>query len=176
MDQLKNEISEFDKTVDEFVTTLSQFTQEEINKVPFKGSWTAGQVGRHILKALGGAPELFMYGEVKETERAPDEKVKAIDGDFLNFNVKFKSPEFIIPENVEYNKEELINSLKEVKEKTVEVAKTKDLSLTSLAFEMPVYGFLTLYELIHFSKVHTIRHNRQLKNIQEKLANKVEVN
>lgn len=170
MDKLKNEIPEFEKALDEFVSTLSQFSQEEINKIPFKGSWTAGQVGRHILKAVGGFPELLQFGEVKKTERAPDEKVGEIDSVFLNFDIKMKSPEFVLPENITYNKEELISSLKEAKEKTVELSKTRDLSLTSLAFELPKTGFLTLFELLHFARVHAIRHNRQLKNIQEKLA------
>lgn len=173
MEQSNKVIASYEKAVDEFVHTLSQFTQEEINTVPFKGSWTAGQVARHIIKGIGGLPELFMYGEVKKTERAPDANVKDIDDIFLNFNAKFKSPDFVLPENVTYNKEELISSLKDTKQKTIAAAKVKDLTLTSYAFEMPVMGFLTLYEHLHFAQVHTIRHNRQLRNIHEKLAGKV---
>jgi superfamily I DNA/RNA helicase len=173
MDQSNKVISDYQKAVDEFIQTLAKFTQEEINTVPFQGSWTAGQVARHIIKGIGGMPDLLMYGEVRVTERAPDANVKQLDDVFLNFEKKLKSPDFVLPENITYNKEELVNSLKDIKQKTVEAAKGKDFSLTSYAFEMPVMGFMTLYELLHFSQIHTIRHNRQLKNIHEKLAGKV---
>lgn len=173
MDQPNKLLNDYQKAVGEFIQTLSKFTQEEINTVPFKGSWTAGQVARHILKSIGGMPELLMYGEVKKTERAPDANVKVLDDTFLDFETKLKSPDFVLPENVTYNKEELVNSLKDTKQKTIEAAKGKDFTLTSYAFEMPVMGFLTLYELLHFAQIHTIRHNRQLKNIHEKLAGKV---
>lgn len=176
MDQLTKVIGEYEKAVSEFVQTLSRFSQEEINTAPFKGSWTAGQVARHILKSIGGMPELLTYGEVRKEERAPDVHVQEIDDIFLNFNAKYKSPDFVLPENIMYSREELISSLKETKQKTAEAAKGKDLSLTSYAFEMPGIGFMTLYELLHFSQVHTIRHNRQLNNIHKKLAGKVEVN
>lgn len=176
MDQLKHIIPEFEETVNEFVYTLSLFMQKEINKVPFKDSWTGGQTGRHILKALQGMPDLLKHGKVKQTEGAPDEKTEMIDADFLNFNIKFKSPDFIKPEDISYNKEELIHSLKDTVRKIAEAAKGKDLSLTSLAFELPVYGHLTLYELLHFGKVHTERHIRQLKNIYQKVSGKALIN
>jgi hypothetical protein len=174
MEQLKHIVSEFEATVNEFVKTLSLFTQDQLNKVPFKDSWTAGQVGGHILKALHGMPKVISHAPVTKTERAPDEKTAMIDADFLNFNIKMKSPDFIIPEDTTYNKEELINALNDTKRKTVEAAQDKDLSLLSLAFELPVYGHLTLYEAIHFGKVHTQRHIRQLKNIHRAVAGKAE--
>jgi len=172
MDQLKQIIPELEQTVTEFTQTLSLFSREQFNKVPFKDSWTAGQVGRHIQKALEGMPDLLQHGKVKPTEGSPEEKTEMIDADFLNFNIKMKSPDFIKPEDTSFGKDELVQSLNGIAKKTAEAAKDKDLSLTSLAFELPVYGHLTLYEMLHFGKVHTQRHIRQLQKIYQKVSGK----
>ena len=176
MEKFKKVINQYDIAVGEFVETLSQFSQEQINTVPFEGSWTAGQVAQHILKAIHGMPSLLTKGPTVKAERPFDEKTSEIDDKFLNFNIKMKSPDFIKPEEATYDKNELIHSLNETRKGTIEAARDKDLSLLCLAFEMPVWGHLTLYELLAFAQVHTIRHNHQLKNIYQELSKKVVVN
>jgi uncharacterized damage-inducible protein DinB len=176
MEKFKKVISGFDTAVSEFVETLSQFSQEQINKVPFEGSWTAGQVAQHILKAIHGMPFLLTKGPVTKAERDYDEKTEQLDKLFLNFDIKMKSPDFIKPEETTYDKNELVHSLSETKIKTIEAAKDKDLSLLCLAFEMPGSGHLTLYELLAFAQVHTIRHNHQLKNIYQEVSRKELIN
>ena len=66
---------------------LSKFSENELNQVPFQGSWTPGQVVQHIILACSGFPELFA-GNTEKTTRKPDEKIKDIEGLFLNFNIK----------------------------------------------------------------------------------------
>lgn len=53
--ELKEEIT---TTFEQLDKTISLFTQEEINRIAFEGSWTAGQVTRHIIKATSGFPEV----------------------------------------------------------------------------------------------------------------------
>ena len=50
MNSSEKVISDFEKNTREFIEVLSSFTQDQINEIPFEGSWTAGKVGRHILK------------------------------------------------------------------------------------------------------------------------------
>ena len=45
---------EIQQSADEFIATLSRFSNEQLNTVPFAGSWTAGQVADHIRKATDG--------------------------------------------------------------------------------------------------------------------------
>lgn len=158
-------ISEFEKSVNEFIHALSLFTQEQINRVPSGGGWTSGKVARHIIKAIGGMPDLLEHGKVEKTEREPDAKEQELKDIFLDFNAKYESPSFIVPEDTAYNREDLIKTLTEAVNGTVKGAKNKDLTLTSKEFEMPGSGYLTLYELLCLGTYHTQRHTRQLKKI-----------
>src|SRR6266480_647100 len=90
----KELIKQFDETESELLKVVSSFSEEQLNAVPFKGSWTAGQVTEHLLKSKSGIPKLFS-GATKPTEREPDEKVDIIKSIFLDFNSKFKSPDFV---------------------------------------------------------------------------------
>ena len=39
---------EIEQSVDNFIDTLSKFNDEQVNTIPFAGSWTAGQVADHL--------------------------------------------------------------------------------------------------------------------------------
>lgn len=54
-DELKIEIK---STFGQLYQTLSLFTQSEINAIPFEGSWTSGQVARHIIKSTSGLKQV----------------------------------------------------------------------------------------------------------------------
>jgi DinB superfamily len=159
---------EIDKTLNDFIRLLSSIDQEQINIVPFNDSWTAGQVGQHVLLSVSGFAEL-VNGPVKETERAPDLGVEMLKKTFLNFTTKLKSPDFIKPAAVHYIKEELVQSLEEKKIALVLASEKLDLSKTCLAFELPATGFISRLEALHFVVYHTMRHVHQLKNIRQHL-------
>jgi uncharacterized damage-inducible protein DinB len=171
MNTLRNEL---ESTANELLQLLSSFDQEQINVVPFEGSWTAGQLARHVIKSQAGFAEI-MNGPVKDSDRKPDEKAEKIKADFLNFNIKMKSPDFIVPENKTYNKEALLQSLETLKAKITEEMETKDLTQTCLAFELPMLGHLTRLEAVYFVIYHTQRHIHQLKNILRKITNPQEL-
>lgn len=159
----KEILTELKNTTDDLLRILDILSPNELNRIPFEGSWTAGQVGDHLLKSYGVVETL--NGEVKSTNRAPDQKVAGIKAAFLNFNNKMQSPDFIIPTNDVINKEALLNALKHQISLLVSCAKTQDLSLTCLSFSIPELGNMTRLEWIYFVMYHTQRHNRQLKNI-----------
>ena len=167
----KQILKEVNGTITELIELLSSFDQEQINIIPFEGSWTAGQLAKHMIMSNSGFAEI-LYGPVKETEREPDEMIEKIKADFLNFNIKMKSPDFVVPPMGIYKKEELLSSLENIKEKINQAIETLDLTKTCLAFELPVYGFLTRLEAIHFVLYHTQRHIHQLKNILKKVMDK----
>jgi len=144
---------------------LSTFNQVKTNKVPFEGSWTAGQVGDHLLKSYAIIETL--NAEVKETRRAPDLKVKEIKTFLLDFELKMKSPEFIIPESTPINKDALLNSLEHRISQLIKSVNTLDLSKTCVSFILPELGEMTRTEWIYFVIYHTQRHIHQLKQIQK---------
>lgn len=161
-------ISDFEKITREFQEILSSFTQEQMNEIPFEGSWTPGKVGRHVYKALEKMPKT-LTGPVTKTERKPDELVEPINKLFLDFTIKLQSPEFIIPEDKAYDRQELIDAFGNKIREIVDTAKPLDLT-ASTGFQLPTFGYLTRHELIYFTGIHTQRHIRQLRKIREHLA------
>jgi hypothetical protein len=165
----KEEIqTEFNETFTELLKILSSFNQENFNTKPAEDKWSAGQVARHLIKANSGFPQVI-NGPTEKTEREPDEMVEKIKADFLNFEKEMKSPDFIVPEDEDYEKKDLINSLEKIKSEIDETAQNADLTKTCLGFEFPVLGHLTGLETLSFVVYHTQRHIHQLKKIYEKV-------
>src|SRR4051794_11876395 len=108
---MKNDLSiEITNTKNELLKALDLFDQQNINTIPFEGSWTGGQVAEHVLKSLSGALQ-NVSGPVKSTERDPAEYVKPLGDAFLNIDIKMKSPDFIIPSDEPKDKASLMAAL-----------------------------------------------------------------
>ena len=149
--------------------TLSALDNQQLNTVPFSGSWTAGQTVQHIILSGTGFVQLI-NGPVAETLRNPDEMEQRIKTIFLDFSTKMKSPDFVVPPDDVYTKEGLINTLNALELSIEQASRLPDLSLTCLAFQLPVLGNLTRSEALCFIAYHTRRHLHQLQNISEKLS------
>jgi hypothetical protein len=161
-------IKEANETLWALENTLSKFDTAQINSVPFKGSWTAGQLAEHLILANSGFLQVI-NGPVTETDKPADLMVERIKNDFLNFNVKFNSPEEIYPEDKVYNQYALLESLKQIRDGISTSIADLDLTKTCSSFELPGYGFLTRLEAVYFVIYHTQRHVHQLKNIYNEL-------
>ncbi|NQX39767.1 DinB superfamily protein [Pedobacter steynii] len=159
---------EMEETMTALSALLSSFSQEEINRVPFEGSWTAGQVARHLMLSNSGFLEI-LFGPDKEADRPVDQKVEQVKADFLNFTTKMQSPDFVLPKAMIYDKTALLDALEDIKAKFAVVINTLDLSKICMAFELPGYGYFTRWEAIYFVIYHNQRHSHQLGNIFQKL-------
>ena len=162
---------EIGDTGKELSQVLSSFTQEQINVIPFAGSWTAGQVAEHVLKSVSGTLQ-NVTGNVEPTDRNPVQYADQLKEIFLNFDIKMKSPDFILPTDEPKDKGALLSSLENKMNKLENAAKTEDLSATCLTFEMPTMGPLTRMEWLSFANAHTLRHIHQLKNIKKAIDHK----
>jgi hypothetical protein len=156
---------EIQQSAEEFMTTLSRFSNEQLNTVPFPGSWTAGQISDHIRKATDGLPD----SQTKAADRDPALYVETLTSLFLDFTVKYESPGFILPDTGPFQTKALLRELVRIKNENAAIALTKDLTHLCLDFEMPGLGHLTRYEWLKFITAHVQRHNYQLKNIGEKI-------
>jgi hypothetical protein len=163
--ELQNQI---DEAIAKLIEILLSVNEEKLNIVPFEGSWTAGQLAQHMILSNSGFADLI-NGPVRDTDRAPDEHIDDLRS-FLDFSIKFKSPEFVRPPEKDYDKKELLHSLREIKTRLHQILETADLTKTCVAFEIPVTGYLTGLEAAHFVLFHTQRHIHQLKNITNKLV------
>jgi hypothetical protein len=145
------------------IDELNLFSEEQLNIVPFEGSWTGGQVGEHLLKS-GGVVDAVFGHTAPTISRPPDEKIPMLRM-FLDFSIKMKSPDFILPSDGFHPRQPLIDQLQKDWERLGEAVDTLDLSETCLDFEMPGVGHLTRLEWISFHVYHSKRHVHQLRNI-----------
>lgn len=147
---------------DQFLGALDQFTEEEINAVPFEGSWTPAQVAHHIIRATKGIPDT----NTRIADRASDAKVPEIEAVFLDFSVKFTSPEFILPDTTrKFDKKNLLERLSTIRNTHIEHITSTELAEICLDFELPGIGYLTRYEWYRFIAAHCRRHSFQLQKI-----------
>ncbi|HEX7845752.1 MAG TPA: DinB family protein [Chitinophagaceae bacterium] len=161
---LNNLMEEFDKSTHSLLSTISLFSKEQFNTIPFEGSWTAGQVCEHLFKAEAGYPGL-LSGSKMPTDRPVDEKMAIVQSVFLDFTAKFQSPEFIIPSDTVKDNAAMLEAFKNNREDVRRVINSIDMSETCTDFALPQMGQLTGYEWICFLTCHSIRHTRQLNNI-----------
>lgn len=160
--------SEFDNATRELMQLLIAFGQKQINTRPPDGGWTAAQVGEHLFKS-DSAILKALYGPVKDTLRAPDKHVDGINKAFLDFNTHLKSPDLLIPEDIEHDKEAMISALKSTRDLLGKAIKTLDLSHTCTDPDMSaIVGEWTRLEYANFVISHTHRHIHQLKKIFNK--------
>src|SRR6185369_7695715 len=157
-----------DNITSELVELISSFSDEEINQIPFEGSWTAAQVADHVRKSNNGiAQALEMKGRVNE--RKADERVGELKEVFLDFETKLKSPQFILPAESSYNRKDLIERL----ERSIERIKRERSNMNlSEIIDLTVLGTISKMELLHFVIYHTQRHIHQLKNIFKTIKTK----
>ena len=159
-------LQEFESTTRAFLEELNSFDQQQINTVPYEGSWTAAQVTEHLCKS-DNAMIKALNGPVQTTTRPPDKMVKNLRAIFLDFSTKLPAPEFIIPDAGTHDKDDLLNFFKAGREQIGKAIKTLDLTA---GCHMPIFGEPTRLELIAFIIFHTQRHTNQVKHISEKLV------
>ena len=155
---------DIDATLSELLSVVSAFDEKEFNTSIAADSWTPGQITQHVVLSISGFVNL-MKGPTEETNRKADQHVETIKNIFLNFTRKLKSPDFIVPEAKDYNKEELLSTLEKLKEELEDIIEKEDLDKTCTAFGLPTLGNLTRWEALAFVVYHTIRHIHQLRNL-----------
>lgn len=161
-------LSSYDETISELVKLLSTFDQETLNIVPFEGSWTAGQVGEHLLKS-GIVITQILKGNKQRTERPIDANEKQLESIFLDFSNQTKAAEAVMPSEDPKEKKNLIAGIKTQMEAIRRLAEASDLSLTYTDFPFPNLGEMTFWEWINMINFHTKRHIYQIKNIRKAL-------
>ncbi len=165
-------LTSFDNTTSELVQALSSLTEKELNRIPFDGSWTAGQVGEHLLLSGAGITKL-LTGNTHTIKRPANEKVELIESIFLDFSKKAKSAKTICPSDEPKEKEKLIRALKETMDEIRKTADAIDLSLSCKDFPFPTLGEFTRWEWINFVICHTKKHIHQIKHISKSLQTNV---
>jgi hypothetical protein len=155
------------EAVAEITSLMESLTDEQINKVPYEDSWTAGQLLRHVSKSMAHMPET-MNADGQKADREITQRVPELKSIFLDFSNKFQSPDFIKPEPGPYSKQDSIDELNEV-------FRNMKMSVEGVDLETVIEGLpmgpVTKLELVHFLVYHTQRHLHQMNKITNALNN-----
>ncbi len=159
---------EIDAAAGDFLFHLQSHDEEILNTSAGENRWSMAQVADHITKSNFSIAKAL---QVKGTpiNRSSTERVEELKNVFLDFDKKFKSPEFILPETKKFKKDELIEkfnaSIKEIKK---QAAGTE----LSEMINHKAFGDITKIEILHFILFHLIRHTRQLTNTANLITSK----
>ena len=168
---MKNDlVNELFSTKTLLLEALDRFNDQNFNSIPVTGGWTGGQVAEHVLLSASGIADA-VNGPVKPADRDPEQHIKLLGDIFLNFDMKLKSPDFILPSDTPKDKKVIIQQLEEIFDRIIQVAGPDDLDVICTTFEMPTLGLLSKKEFIWFTIVHTKRHIHQLNNILDHIKN-----
>ena len=146
---------------EEMLDLAKSTATKDMNRVPFTDSWTVAQLITHVTKsnrAIGQGMQ--MPGKL--AERNPESGISKLKKMFLDFDTKYQSPDFILPEDTVYEKEAVIREL----EKSIDTIRNSEAKqhLTEI-ISLPVFGEISKVELFHFVLYHTQRHIHQLQKI-----------
>ncbi|MBV9963103.1 MAG: DinB family protein [Parafilimonas sp.] len=150
---------QLDNTTSLFLKLIESTNEKLIHIIPFKNSWTIAQLASHVTKSIKGiAQSMEMQGQ--PALRNADERVEEIKKTFLNFNIKFQSPEFILPTKTIYSKEQVVQKLEDAIEQLKNMRGKADFTEV---ISLPAFGEITKFELLNFVVFHTQRHIHQLQ-------------
>lgn len=153
-------LSAIKKTSQELFELISSTNDSNFNLIPFPGSWTFARVLCHITKSNVAMLQALNM-KSSNANRDSSERVEELKSMFLNYSVKFQSPEFIVSDNDAYAEDSLVADIRESIASLQSVAANID--VTEM-ITLPAFGEITKYELLHFVLYHTQRHINQLKN------------
>jgi hypothetical protein len=136
-----------------------------INRRVNKDEWTPARIVQHVIKSSAGIPD----EPSQPADRAFNGMEDILRKIFLDRTTKLQSPEFVFPEDRDYEKEELLQGLKKNRDSLLLIIRNKSLTDLCTGFAFPAVGYLTRYEWLQFINFHTQRHTWQLKNTLERL-------
>lgn len=163
-------IKAFQAAIEDLTELLGTLDEKQLNRVPFSQSWTAGQVGDHLLKSYGS--RVIFNGPTSIANRPVDEKCQPLSTLFLNFDIKLKAEpsDFNYPTDDYIKKDVLLTGIRTTADSIIDFSNKKELGLLCLDQEFPTFGHLTRLEWLHFYTVHTQRHIHQFQNIINHLS------
>jgi len=164
--KVKEEVlCEIDATVFKYLNIMLTLGERRINSIPFKDSWTPGQLFNHVTKSTNGMAHV-MAVPATPAHRDPGIRIAELKETFLDFSIKMESPESIVPDKGPYEIESTIADLAHAFQAFKENVNAADLE--ELVEGLPL-GPITKLELLYFVQYHTQRHLHQLEKIEAAL-------
>jgi len=164
-------LRQFNETIEKWIAALDNYTLQALCRQPQAGSWSLGQVYRHIIDDSG-----YYVGQLKEalsttanSEGEMTEQGKALfrANGFPDSLIDGPSTGVAIPQP--RSKDELWQGLTAIKNAVNALFAGFDPSAAAGKTEHPGFRFLNALEWLQFAEMHMRHHFRQKKRIDGKL-------
>jgi len=158
-------------SVRHFVEALYEFRESIFNRAPEINSWSAAQIGSHVIKSMVYIHQV-VTGETSEVQRDPEMYVGELKSIMENGDIKSTSADILMPSPDFLMRTQIRQELTAAMLHLITDISTLNLSVLCKAMQFPQIGCLTRYELISFAIYHIERHTRQLANVLQALQAK----
>ena len=164
-------LKQFNATIQIWIDAVDDYSLEILRQHPWEGSWSLGQVYRHILDDT----EWFV-GQMKAAQETKDNGEKEMhadakqmfrDGGFPALEIQGPATNTFIPQPE--SKEELKQRLIAIKEAVNRLFREYDIALSRGKTQHPGLLFFSSSEWLQFAEMHMRHHLRQKHRIDEAL-------
>lgn len=154
-------LHEISNAVNEILNLYGALRESRVNQIPYANSWTASQLCDHVTKSI---VEIAASMETKGIPYSGDigARIPELKKAFLDFTIKMKSPDFIVPGNGTFEKTNVDKGLKNA---FIQFEHNTNKANLSEKLEGLPLGPVTKLELLHFVLYHTLRHVHQMHKI-----------
>lgn len=151
----------------ELFQTIEGMTDEQFNKIPSNGGWSAKQIFEHLIRM-----ETVIATNIARELKNPESKkaMKKPIGLSTSRLVKVEAPGYTAPTDDYKTKQEMQNELHESRLFLLDVyqSSTKQI-FREKSFKHPIFGQVPLIQWFPFVGLHEKRHLKQLKKTIEML-------
>lgn len=157
----KNDLKrKIDTTFNSLFSDIDKFSDAAYNR-DNSPKWTVGQIIEHIILGNTGYKD-FLNSAKAESQEPYDKNCVEIRALLTNMSVALQAPEFLIPRDIEYDKEKHLAALAAINDDLISCIDTLDLTQKCTASELPPFGFLSFFEWLTFAAFHIERHQLQV--------------
>lgn len=169
-EQLASKYAEVEKIKNKFLSKVVHLSQEQLNKVPENGGWSAAQVLYHCAYAESGTL-LVIHKNLDENKVNSKSDIGSVFRNILlvislKLPLKFKAPKAVskVPEEISFEEIKIYfenNSLK-FKKLLFDLPEALE---DKFIFKHPRAGMFNIIQTINFTREHYLHHEKQLEDL-----------
>ncbi|KAA2243323.1 DinB family protein [Chitinophaga agrisoli] len=167
MNPAANLITQFNHTIDQWIAFLDDYTLEMLCQPPREGSWSLGQVYRHIIDDTNYQVEQMLAAAAStansEGEMRPDGQAMFLRNSFPDIMIEGPATGSYIPQPAD--KVILRQELLAIRKTVNDLHTSTDLNAAAGKTEHPGFRFFSALEWLQFVEMHMRHHLRQKQRI-----------
>jgi uncharacterized damage-inducible protein DinB len=163
--QLATLINGMEQTAASLIDQLQMVSDTHFNRKPSAKKWSIAQVADHIYLSNQSIIKALQL-DGTEVDRDPAERIEELKEMFLDFSKLYKAPLFIVPQQTDYNREQLMQALLRSLQQIHRLMYKTELNVL---INHPAFGDISKLEILYFVLYHTQRHLRQIKQTHTEL-------